>query len=34
MASTRKQSLLAEWRGAPADRMTRIGLRTEDGFQC
>jgi hypothetical protein len=27
--STRNQRLLAELRGAPADRMDRIGLRTE-----
>ncbi len=32
--STPKQSLLAELRGAQADRMNRIGLRTEGGTQC
>jgi hypothetical protein len=34
MISTRNQRLLAELQGAPADRMNRIGLRTEGDLQC
>ena len=34
MVSTRNQRSLAEQLGVPADRMNRIDLHTEGGFQC
>jgi hypothetical protein len=34
MMSTRKQSLLAELQGVPADRMNRLGLHTESDCPC
>jgi hypothetical protein len=34
MVSTHNQRLLAELQVSPADRMNRLGLRTEGDVQC